>query len=231
MSDWQPPPNPPGPPGSDQPPGQGFTPPGPPPGPYGPPPGQGYGPPPAAGGPPPPPGPGYGYGQAGGYPPPGPAGYGGPPFAGFGARLGALLIDGLITAIIPVIAFIALAAGPKGNRHLCTVNGEAGTCRNPTALSWTIFGLLLAAGVLFGIYYNVFLLGRTGQTIGNKAVGIKVVDKIYGQPIGPARAFVRLLVRSVASGLLCGLGYWWMLWDQEKQTWHDKVSNSYVITT
>ena len=73
-------------------------------------------------------------------------------------------------------------------------------------------------------------LGRTGQTLGNRAVGIKVVDKMNGQPIGPARAFIRLLVRSIASGLLCGLGYWWMLWDEEKQTWQDKVANSYVIT-
>ena len=85
--------------------------------------------------------------------------------------------------------------------------------------------------MLFAIYYYVFLLGRTGQTVGRKAVGIKVVDKMTGQPIGPGRAFVRLLVRSIASGAICGLGYSWMLWDEEKQTWHDKVANSYVITT
>ena len=132
--------------------------------------------------------------------------------------------------MIPVIALIALAAGPKGDRHLCTVNDELHTCQNPTGATWAIFAILMAAGLAFGIYYNIFLLGRTGQTLGNRAVGIKVVDKMNGQPIGPARAFIRLLVGSIASGLLCGLGYWWMLWDEEKQTWQDKVANSYVIT-
>ncbi len=158
-------------------------------------------------------------------------GHGGPPFASFGSRLGALLIDGFIMAILPAIAVIALIAGPKGDRHLCTINDELKTCRNPTTLSWTIFGLVLAAGVIFAIYYQVFLVGRTGQTVGRKAVGIKVVDKNTGQPIGPGRAFVRYLVQSVASGSVCALGYLWMLWDEEKQTWHDKVANSYVITT
>ncbi len=236
MSDWQPPQNPTGPigsSGSGPPPGQGqgF---GPPPGSGGPPPppGQGYGPPPGAGGPPPPPGQGYGYSQPtsyqpGGYPPG--AGYGGPPFAGFGARLGAWLLDGLILAIPFAIAVIALTAGPKGGIHTCTINDEPRLCRSPSGASWAIFGLFITAGVLFSIYYLVFLLGRTGQTIGRKAVGIKVVDKATGQPIGPGRAFVRLLVRSVASGNICLLGYLWMLWDEEKQTWHDKAANSYVI--
>jgi uncharacterized RDD family membrane protein YckC len=215
MSDVQPPFGPSGPP---QAPGQapgGYAPPGPPPG--------------AGGPPPPPPGQAYGYPQATGYPPSGPAGYGGPPFASFGARLGAALIDLLIVAILPAIGVIALVAGPHNAREACTVNGEVGTCRPPSAVSWGLFALFMAAGVLFAIYYTIFLVGRTGQTIGRRAVGIKVVDKLTGQPIGAGRAFVRLLVRSVASGAICGLGYWWMLWDEEKQTWHDKVANSYVI--
>lgn len=157
--------------------------------------------------------------------------YGRPPFAGFWARLGAALMDALIVGIIPLIAGIALAVGPKGGRHLCTVNDELRTCRSPKGISWAILAILLAVGFLFAIYYFVFLLGRTGQTLGRKAVGIKVVDKMTGQPIGPGRAFLRYLVQSVASGAICGLGYLWMLWDEEKQTWHDKVANSYVITT
>ncbi len=93
------------------------------------------------------------------------------------------------------------------------------------------FAILMLAAVLFAIYYYIFLLGRTGQTFGCRAVGIKVVDKFTGQPIGPGRAFIRYLVASVASGSICFLGYFWMLWDEEKQTWQDKVANSYVITT
>ena len=25
------------------------------------------------------------------------------------------------------------------------------------------------------------------------------------------------------------LGWFWMLWDSEKQTWHDKVANTFVV--
>jgi hypothetical protein len=31
------------------------------------------------------------------------------------------------------------------------------------------------------------------------------------------------------SALLCFLGFFWMLWDRRKQTWHDMVANSLVV--
>ncbi|MCU1351091.1 MAG: Postacrosomal sheath domain-binding protein [Acidimicrobiales bacterium] len=176
----------------------------------------------------------YPPGPAGGYPPAGypqGAGYGGPPFAGFGARLGASIIDGLVTAIPFALAFIALAAGPKKPRRFCTVNGELATCTPPTAATIAICLAIGLVGLVFLIWYHIFLLGKTGQTWGRKALNIKVVDKATGTPIGAGRAFVRWLVASVASGNVCLLGYLWMLWDNEKQTWHDKVANSYVIRT
>ena len=44
-----------------------------------------------------------------------------------------------------------------------------------------------------------------------------------GRSIGYARAFIRWLV-SLVSGVVILLGYLWMLWDREKQTWHDKAA-------
>jgi len=49
-------------------------------------------------------------------------------------------------------------------------------------------------------------------------------------PIGYGRAFVRWLV-SLVSGFVILIGYLWMLWDSEKQTWHDKAANSVVVPT
>ena len=34
---------------------------------------------------------------------------------------------------------------------------------------------------------------------------------------------------SIVSGLACGLGYLWMLWDPQRQTWHDKAAGTYVV--
>jgi uncharacterized RDD family membrane protein YckC len=33
----------------------------------------------------------------------------------------------------------------------------------------------------------------------------------------------------ILSGIACFLGYLWMLWDPEKQTWHDKLTNTVVV--
>ncbi|MCU1454829.1 MAG: hypothetical protein JWN46_2975 [Acidimicrobiales bacterium] len=225
MSDWTPPPDPNVPPGAPQ-----QPPAGPPPqyAPQGPPPQY---PPPqyAPQGPPPQYPPAYGAYPQPGYPPAASA-YGAPPFAGFGARLGALLIDGIITAIPFGIAFAVLAGGPKSDKlTTCTVNGVEHLCRTPAGSTWAMFAVVCLLGLAFAIWYQVLLLGKTGQTWGCKAVNIKVVDKATGTPIGGGRAFARWLVASIASGNFCLLGYLWMLWDSEKQTWHDKVASSYVI--
>ena len=46
--------------------------------------------------------------------------------------------------------------------------------------------------------------------------------------IGYGRAFIRWLV-SIISALILLLGYLWMLWDKEKQCWHDKAANDVVV--
>jgi uncharacterized RDD family membrane protein YckC len=57
-----------------------------------------------------------------------------------------------------------------------------------------------------------------------------VIDFRAGGPIGYPRAFIRYIAR-ILSALPFLLGYFWMLWDREKQTWHDKLSNSVVVPT
>jgi uncharacterized RDD family membrane protein YckC len=124
---------------------------------------------------------------------------GGPP-AGFWRRLAGALIDGILLGIVDTILRIIL--------------GD--------------FGQLL--GLLISIGYFTYFHGTTGQTPGNAAVGIRVVDARdnLGRPIGYSRAFVRWLV-SLLSALAVLLGFLWMLWDPNKQTWHDKAAASLPI--
>jgi uncharacterized RDD family membrane protein YckC len=79
-------------------------------------------------------------------------------------------------------------------------------------------------------YFTLLEGGATGQTLGKKALGIRVIDLSRGGPIGPGRAFIRLVGRLV-SWLPIYLGYLWMLWDREKQTWHDKMAGAVVVPT
>ena len=73
------------------------------------------------------------------------------------------------------------------------------------------------------------LEGQRGQTPGKKALNIKIVGRASGQPVGMGKGIGRGLLRGFISGSLCGLGYWWMLWDDHNQTWHDKIVESVVI--
>jgi uncharacterized RDD family membrane protein YckC len=127
--------------------------------------------------------------------------------AGFGPRLGAYLLDLLVVGIpAAIIVIVALAIS--------------------NTLGVIAYLLVIVASIA---YFPYFEGGPTGQTIGKKALGIKVVDTQGGGPIGFGRGFIRLLVRWVGSIPLY-LGWFWMLWDPEQQTWHDKAANTYVVS-
>ena len=60
------------------------------------------------------------------------------------------------------------------------------------------------------------------------ALGIRVIGLDTGGSIGYGRALLRWLV-SIVSAIVLLLGYFWMLWDKEKQCWHDKAANDVVV--
>ena len=86
-----------------------------------------------------------------------------------------------------------------------------------------------AVGVIFILVLYTSHLGKSGQTWGRKLMNIRVVDRYTMQPIGFGRAIGRTLFAWLFSGSICYLGYLWMLWDGEKQTWHDKMLNTAVV--
>ncbi len=143
--------------------------------------------------------------------PPAAPGYAGPqgpsgPRANFGYRLLALILDTIITGV----GFFALFFG------LAVIDEALG------ALGY-ILGLV---GIV--AYFTYFEGGPSGQTPGKKMINIRVIDYNTGGPIGYGRALGRYFAR-ILSGLPCYLGYFWMLWDREKQTWHDKLVTCVVV--
>ncbi len=157
-----------------------------------------------------------------------PPSYGAPPQgasgprASFGQRLGATLVDALILVVPLNILFFILAAAFSAGVDEST--GEVdGAAAGVSILLWVLISVAAFP------YYILLEGGATGQTLGKKAVGIRVVSMQTGGPIGYGKAFVRTLIRSFISFCICLLGYLWMLWDKEKQTWHDKISDSVVV--
>jgi uncharacterized RDD family membrane protein YckC len=78
------------------------------------------------------------------------------------------------------------------------------------------------------IYFAAMEGGASGQTLGKKLLGIRVIDFRAGGPIGFGRGLLRQIGR-ILSGFVLYLGYLWMLWDSEKQTWHDKIATTVVV--
>ena len=134
------------------------------------------------------------------YPPPPQSSPVSGPRANFGQRLVAAIIDGIIVGVVGTVVGLI-------------VRNELG-------------GLLsLALGVA---YYGWLEGSPSGQTIGKRMLGIRVYDLRQGGPIGTGRAIGRYFAR-ILSAIPCLLGYFWMLWDKEKQTWHDKLVGSVVV--
>jgi len=160
-------------------------------------------------------------GQPGGYPQQ-PAPYGATPYGqqqpyggyGYGAptgnlatwpvRVGAYLIDSIIVGV------------PSGIGS--AIDGDAG------AVYW-IFALISLG---LWVYNRVIQQGQTGQSWGKKALGLKLVGAESGQPVGAGKALLRDITH-ILDGLPCYLGYLWPLWDEKKQTFADKINNTYVV--
>lgn len=136
-------------------------------------------------------------------------------YAGFGRRFVAWLIDYIIMVIIYLILSIPnlLLSGIDPNSVI----------RPILALIQPIFQWIIS------IVYVVYFIGSRGQTPGKMAVGIKVVKIDTHTSPGYINAFLREVVGKIISSLVICLGFFWMLWDKNKQTWHDKIANTIVI--
>ena len=84
-------------------------------------------------------------------------------------------------------------------------------------------------GFLIGLAYYA-TLNANGGTWGKRVVGLRLEDATTGEDIGFPRALVRYIV-AIASALVLLLGYLWCIWDDKKQTWHDKAAGSVVVRT
>jgi uncharacterized RDD family membrane protein YckC len=142
------------------------------------------------------------------------------PGEAFGRRFGAAIIDQVIAYVLGMIAgtcigfLFGFAAGVRGGQP---VEGA------------TVLGPLLAgvAGFLAAVLYVGGMVSMCGQTLGKMALGLRVVGPDGGNP-GFWRVALREGIGKPISGAVLGLGYLWMLWDGEQQTWHDKIAGTHV---
>jgi uncharacterized RDD family membrane protein YckC len=89
-------------------------------------------------------------------------------------------------------------------------------------------GAFLVGGIAIGFLYHWLLVAYwDGQTVGKRVVGVRVT-RPNGDPVDPAVAAARALMR-IVSGLAFGIGFLWAAWDPEKRTWHDMAADTRVF--
>ena len=111
------------------------------------------------------------------------------PLASRGARLGARILDGLVESG-PLILFIIVGTVMSGMNGGGSSPGDRGA----------VAGLLIGIGFLayLGLFiYQVVRLVNTGQTLGKKWLGVKVV-RMDGGPVSFGSHFLRGLLISMA---------------------------------
>lgn len=157
-------------------------------------------------------------------------------YAGFVTRAVAIVIDILIV-IVAVLVITASISLPLEfflgvNAQSCQI-----TTSGPSLLSdWDGMRNLLcsvanatsiAVAVLTGPTYFIFLTTAGGQTIGKYVMGVRVV-RLNGKPMNYWDGVLRWF-GYLASLLPLGLGFFWVIVDDRRQGFHDKIAGSCVI--
>src|SRR5579884_3682275 len=149
-------------------------------------------------------------------------------YASWGSRVIGYLIDNLI--VLVVVIPLAIVAGMLGagaaavdslSRFGGNIMGSSCCC---------ILLLFPIVQIAFGIYNRIYLVAQRGYSIGQGVAKIKTVDG-YGNLLPSSTLWLRLLVQ-VLLGMVPVVGILdllWPLWDERRQTLHDKAVNSYVI--
>jgi uncharacterized RDD family membrane protein YckC len=143
-------------------------------------------------------------------------------YAGAAGRLIAYIIDGIILGFIVslfyVLGFIVLAGGTTvdaaGNASLGAGAG--------------IGFIVMLVGVVFGFLWKPWWWSHGGQTPGYKLLGMRVVRARDGGPVGFGAGILRMIGYAI-SAFIFYLGFIWILFDAQKQGWHDKIAGTVVI--
>ena len=87
--------------------------------------------------------------------------------------------------------------------------------------------LILSTIFITGLFFYIGFWSHGGQSLGMKTWMLKVVSG-NGHPINKRQAMIRALSAVLSWGCL-GLGFLWSLIDAKKRTWHDILSDTYLI--
>ena len=126
--------------------------------------------------------------------------------AGFWIRFVAIFIDSIIVGIVNSALGAILSLNTNGRS-----------------------GLQLLLGLVYYVYFWSSNSPWPGQTIGSKLLNIRVI-RTNGSDLSISQALIRY-VGFVISAICLLIGLIWAAFDPNKQGWHDKIADTYVVKT
>ncbi len=85
-----------------------------------------------------------------------------------------------------------------------------------------------AVVITWTFVYFVALTAASGATLGKMALGMRVVGADGGK-VGFGAVVMRETVGKIASALVVMLGFIWILFDDRRQGWHDRIGKTFVV--
>lgn len=153
-------------------------------------------------------------------------------YAGFITRLIALLIDLVVIFVASlvfsltvrlVLNFFGLSDLANAVFNRAAPDAEYGSVL-VSVLRWATTAL---TSVTFLFIYLVFFWTVIGKTPGKAILGLRVVQENES-----AVSFKWAIVRALGyyvSAIPLGLGFFWILIDDQRRGWHDKLAHTYVL--
>lgn len=137
-------------------------------------------------------------------------------------RLAAVFYDFLLcVALMMVVTLIyqqVILRGLLGGEQLNQLAKAGKLDVDPVLSTLLVFSL-------FGFFAKFWT--HNGQTLGMQVWGIRVQNS-DGSAISLWQALLRFVI-AIASWLAGGLGFWWVLFDSQKRSWHDMYSESQIV--
>jgi uncharacterized RDD family membrane protein YckC len=151
-------------------------------------------------------------------------------YAGFISRMLALLVDVLLViAGVVIVGLTTQLILRFFNLDDFFSNAITDLVDNYTAFESVLRGFT-ALGSFYFIFYLYYVILHTaagGITVGKALMGLRVV-RMNGVPLTFGRSTRRYLT-FLLSALPLFLGLLWVIWDDRRQGWHDKLSDTCVI--
>jgi uncharacterized RDD family membrane protein YckC len=140
-------------------------------------------------------------------------------YAGFFTRLVAYVIDRLIVAGIVALIGVGVSLA------LDALNLREWLATHPAAALIVAF-FILALVIFVRLFYNMGFWMLAGQTPGKRVMGVRVV-RTDGQRLKWGNAIRREIGYWIS--VILYLGYLWILVDNRRQGWHDKIAGTMVV--